>query len=265
MPATRPVTRDDAELGIANRVFYDTLWADAKLVEPQRFNTWPLAMELAARGTSRLEVAPGLRPRLPLQGTIFLDISMQAARRLHANDASASVGLITSLPFADAVFDCVCAFDIVEHVDDDEGALAELARVSTPGATLLLSVPLHEAAWTAFDDLVGHRRRYERTDLDAKLARHGFMVERSAVHGMQPSSSRLVDLGMWFLIHQRERAMWWYNRVFMPLGLRAQKPLALRDGWIDDTRVDTVLLVCRRVDSSSAVQSRAARPTEDVA
>jgi len=257
--------RDDTELGIANRRFYDSLWADARLIGPQRFNTWPLATELAAGGTTRLEVAPGLRPRMPLDGTVFVDISMQAARCLHAHDATASVGLITALPFADGVFDCVCAFDIVEHVDDDDAALAELARVSAPGAALLLSVPLHEAAWTAFDEAVGHRRRYERADLDAKLARHGFVVERSAVHGMQPSSSRLVDLGMWFLTHQRERAMWWYNRVFMPLGLRAQKPLALQDGWIDDTRIDTVLLICRRVDPPATAPPDTSRTIEDVA
>jgi len=246
MPTTAQPARGDAELKAVNRHFYDALWGDARLIEPQRFNTWPLVAELAAASGARLEVAPGLRPRLPLHDTVFVDISLQAAKCLHAHEASASVGLITALPFADATFGCVCAFDIVEHVDDDDGALAELARVSADGAVLLLSVPLHEDAWTAFDTFVGHRRRYERADLDAKLARHGFVVERSAVHGMQPTSSRLLDLGLWFLVHQRRRAMWWYNRVFMPLGLHAQKPLALQRGWIDDTRIDTVLLVCRR-------------------
>jgi hypothetical protein len=51
---------------------------------------------------------------------------------------------------------------------------------------------------------------------------------------------------MWFLTHRRERAMWWYNRVFMPIGLRMQKPLSFAPGLIDDDGVDTVLLVCRR-------------------
>jgi hypothetical protein len=63
---------------------------------------------------------------------------------------------------------------------------------------------------------------------------------------MQPKSSRLVDFGMWLLIHRRERSMWWYNRVIMPLGVRFQKPLALAEGLVDTAKVGEVLLVCRR-------------------
>jgi len=133
-----------------------------------------------------------------------------------------------------------------EHVADDEGALHELARVAAPGATLLLSVPLHADAWTAFDEFVGHCRRYEPEAIEAKLAAHGFALERSAIYGMQPKSSRLLDLGQWFLTHRRERAMWWYNHVFMPLGLRFQKPLQWREGLPEEGGVDEVLLVCRR-------------------
>jgi SAM-dependent methyltransferase len=238
--------RDDTELAAVNRGFYDTLWADARLIEPRRFNTWPLVAELAAHASTRLEVAPGLRPRLPLEGTQFLDISAAAMARFRARGAAAAIGLINAMPFADAAFGLICAFDIVEHVDDDEAALAELARVAAPGAALLLSVPLHESAWTAFDDFVGHRRRYAPRELAAKLVRHGFAIERSAVYGMQPGSSRLLDLGMWYLTHQHDRAMWWYNRVFMPIGLRLQKPLRWQSGLIDDADVDTVLLVARR-------------------
>ena len=63
---------------------------------------------------------------------------------------------------------------------------------------------------------------------------------------MRPKSSRLVDLGMWFLTHHRERAMWWYNRVFMPLSVRFQEELAFTAGLIDTDDVDEVLLVCRK-------------------
>ena len=245
--------RDDDELAKVNRQFYDTLWRDANLVAPQRFNTWPLVSELAAHARRALEVAPGLRPRLPLESTQFLDISRAAMQRFRARGAAAVTGMINALPFANDAFDFVCAFDIVEHVDDDDSALAELARVAAPGAAFLLSVPLHESAWTAFDEFVGHRRRYEPRALAEKLQRHGFAIERSAVYGMQPGSSRLLDIGMWYLTHRRERAMWWYNRVFMPIGLRMQKPLALQPGLIDDPDVDTVLIVCRRTKTSTVL------------
>lgn len=230
----------------ANRSFYDGMWAQTRLVEPDRFNTWPLVQVLVAGSKRRLEVAPGLRPRLPIEGTHFVDISEPALSRLRGRAASATMQSVTSLLFADAEFDLVCAFDIVEHVDDEAGTFGELNRVCAPGGTLLLSVPLHPSQWTAFDDFVGHRRRYEPAELVQKLGQHGFVVESSAIHGMQPRSSRLLDFGMWGLTHKRDQAMWLYNRILMPLGILFQKKLSLQPGLIDTTNVDTVLLVCRR-------------------
>jgi len=172
--------------------------------------------------------------------------------RSKAPISSTLAGPITALPFGDAAFDLVCALDVVEHVDDDDLAMAELARVAAPGATLLLAAPLHRHMWTAFDDAVGHRRRYEPQRLLALLAANGFVVSKSAIYGMQPRSSRLTDLGIWYLTHQRERAMWWYNRVFMPLAVRWQRPLTLRDGMIATDAVDSVLLVCRKIMPAAA-------------
>jgi SAM-dependent methyltransferase len=239
-------TRSEADVLHTNRRFYEALWSDARLITPERFNTWPLFGALAAEAQHRLEVAPGLRPRLPLADTCFVDMSHAALRGLCRQGARTAHAMIGALPFPDAHFDLVCALDILEHVVDDVGALAELARVATPDATLLLSVPLDPDAWTAFDDFVGHYRRYEPAQIATMLSAQGWRIERSAIYGMQPESSRLLDLGQWFLTHQRERAMWWYNRVFMPLGLRFQKPLAWRDGLGDTAGVDELLLVCHR-------------------
>ncbi len=238
--------RTDSELLEANRRFYDPLWTDAHLVEPERFNTWPLVCSLVSPSRPRLEVAPGLRPRLPLKETHFVDISEPAIAKLRARGANAVLGLVSSLPFADGAFDLVCALDIVEHVDNESGALSELSRVAAPGAAFLLSVPLHPSQWSAFDDFVGHRRRYEPERLLARLREHGFTVEQSAIYGMKPKSSRLLDLGMWFLTHRRKKAMWWYSYVFMPLGLRFQKKLDLSPHMINTEMVSEVLLVCRK-------------------
>ena len=252
MAAPLPTARSDRELLDINRRFYDLLWSGARLVEPQRFNTWPLVSSVLPHSGRQLEVAPGLRPRLPIESTQFVDISAPALSVLRARGASVMLGLVSSLPFASGAFDLVCTLDIVEHVDDDEAALAEITRVAAPGAVLLLSAPLHQSRWTSFDDFVGHRRRYEPQDLLAKLERHGLSVERSAVYGMQPRSSRLLDFGMWWLTHHRERAMWWYNRALMPLGVRFQKKLALAAGMIDTSEVDEILLVCRKQGASHA-------------
>ncbi len=232
------------ELRDTNRRFYDLLWSGARLVEPQQFNTWPLVRSLLPASVRRLEVAPGLRPRLPLEDTQFVDISAPALAKLRGRNAHVVLGEVTSLPFADNAFDLVCALDIIEHVDDDDAALSELVRVAKPGGTLLISTPLHPSRWTSFDDFVGHKRRYEPQPLLAKLAQHQLTITSSAVFGMQPRSSLLVNFGMWWLMHHRERAMWWYNRTLMPLGLRFQKELQLTPGMIATDEVDEVLLVC---------------------
>jgi len=244
--AQAPAGSTDAQLVEINCGFYDALWADVRFVEPQRFNTWPLVASLLPQTRTRLEVAPGLRPRLPIEGTHFVDISRSALAQLRVRGANAILSSVSSLPFPDRTFDLVCALDIIDHVDDDDRALFELARVAAPGASLLLSAPLHESRWTPFDEFVGHRRRYQPERLFAKLARHHLLIERSAIFGMRPRSSRLLDLGMWFLTHQRKRAMWWYNRLMMPLAVRFANELVFSDGIMDTEGVDELLLVCRK-------------------
>lgn len=236
---------DEQALRARNRHFYDSLWSGARLCDPARFNTWPLVGELTAGAAHRLEVAPGLRPRFPVPGTHFVDISTPALRCLRAADGQALQASASALPFPDASFDAICAMDVIEHLVDDDGVLAELARVAKPGARVLLSAPLHPDHWTAFDEFVGHCRRYVPDALLAKLHAHGFNLERSAIYGMQPKASWLLDLGMWFLTHQRAMAMRWYNRT-LPLFAGAQQPLALVPGMVDPAGVDEVLLVCRR-------------------
>jgi SAM-dependent methyltransferase len=253
MPAKPLQSRTPQELVDDNRRFYDALWSGCRLIEPERFNTWPLVQSLLPGRERRLEVAPGLRPRLPIENTQFVDISAPALEALRKRGGQVTLAEVTALPFEDSTFDLVCALDIIEHVDDEIGALKEIARVTRPGGTVLISTPLHPSRWTAFDDFVGHKRRYEPPRLLQQLAERDLRVESSAVFGMQPRSSLLLDAGMWWLTHDRERAMWWYNRAFMPIGLRFQKSLQFTPGMLATDSVDEILLVCSK---------GAARPNE---
>ena len=234
-----------------NRSFYEPLWERSRLTRPERFNTWPLVSRLLKTTErddrhARLEVAPGLSPRLPLAGTHFVDMSEAAVAKLRRHGADASVGLASHLPFRDASMDLVAAFDIVEHVENDDEALGELSRVARDDATLLLSAPLHAARWTAFDALVGHGRRYRADELLEKLAGHGWRVAESAPFGLQPTSRRLLDFVVWSFRHRPEQARWWYSRVVLPLGAFFQNKLSLSRGMVASDDVDEVLLVCRR-------------------
>jgi SAM-dependent methyltransferase len=230
----------------ANRSFYDTLWTAGRVVPPERFNTWRLLSDLAASATARLEIGPGLHPRLPLSGTHFFDVSGPALARLKARGGLTTLGDITALPFLDRAFDLVCAFDIVEHVEDDRQVFREIRRVTREGATVVLSVPLHPARWSAFDVLVGHVRRYDADALVALLAEHALTLERSAMFGMEPRSRWLLDFAVWGLTKRRVQAMRWYNAVFLPLGLLLQPRLAWTPALMDVSTVDELLLVCRR-------------------
>ncbi len=67
---------------------------------------------------------------------------------------------ILELPFRDSSFDVVCAFDVIEHVEDDASAVAELGRVCRPGGLICITVPAFQFLWSRHDDVNHHRRRY---------------------------------------------------------------------------------------------------------
>ena len=79
------------------------------------------------------------------------------------------LGDVCALPFPDASFDLVLATDILEHVDDDRGALTELRRVLRPAGRLLLTVPTFPVLWGLQDDVSHHFRRYRMPQLLALL------------------------------------------------------------------------------------------------
>lgn len=88
-------------------------------------------------------------------------------------------GSALSLPFAEASFDMVSAFDVIEHCDPEAEALAEVNRVLQPGGTFLMAVPAYTWAWTDFDVANGHFRRYTKRRAVAAVERAGFRVERA--------------------------------------------------------------------------------------
>ncbi len=229
-----------------NSRFYDAFWARTYLTRAERFNTWPMISALLPGAPRRLEIGPGLRPRLPVTGTLFLDLSSRVVERLKVRGGNAQTGEITALPFSDGMFDLVAAFDVIEHVEDDQQGFAELSRVLKPGGRLILSVPLHAAHWTTFDEHVGHARRYEPARLQELIARHGLVVEQSAVFGMQSNNPRLLRHAVQGLLRHPVAAARCYNWLFFPLGLLFQGRLKFEAGLMDLATVHEVLLVCRR-------------------
>ena len=74
-------------------------------------------------------------------------------------------------------FQYVFAFEVLEHIEDDVGALVEWRKWIAPGGHLMISVPAHMKSWTASDDAVGHYRRYEHDALRRLLENCGYLVD----------------------------------------------------------------------------------------
>jgi SAM-dependent methyltransferase len=88
------------------------------------------------------------------------------------------VGRLEVLPFSSATFDLVLLLDVLEHLDDDGGALTEAARVLKPGGVLLATVPAMPSLWGSQDMVSHHRRRYTRRGLRDLFRRSGFPQTR---------------------------------------------------------------------------------------
>lgn len=73
-------------------------------------------------------------------------------------------------------FDLIGAFDIVEHVEDDEGVLRAMRRSMRPSGGAIISAPQHPWLWSGADEIAHHQRRYCRGELESKLRRNGFEV-----------------------------------------------------------------------------------------
>ena len=71
-------------------------------------------------------------------------------------------------------FDLVCAFEVLEHIEDDAAAVKDWAGRLRPGGWLLLSVPAGQRRYGPWDELVGHFRRYDPEAITDLLASCGF-------------------------------------------------------------------------------------------
>ena len=131
----------------------------------------------AGCGTGGLIRRLGARhPEWQWTGVDVSPLACQLARERGATDVREAS--VTALPFADGEFAAAVSADVLYHLDDDQAALREMARVIRPGGVLVLNVPAHRWLWSYHDIAVSGRRRYARNEVASKLAGAGLKLQR---------------------------------------------------------------------------------------
>jgi len=102
------------------------------------------------------------------------------ARRLDASERAKclpTVGTLTHIPAPDGAFDAILCSEVLEHCEDDDGVIAEFARIMRPGGVLVITVPVPPAP---YPDNSHVREGYTLAELSSVLERHGFAVTEHA-------------------------------------------------------------------------------------
>jgi SAM-dependent methyltransferase len=119
-----------------------------------------------------------LRRGLPDARLIGVDLLADGLRKAHRHvpDALLVQADVCALPLRDACVDGAVSANLLEHVLEDERALAEIFRTLRPRARAVIVVPLDPGSYDYYDRLLGHQRRYARGELARKAKGVGFTV-----------------------------------------------------------------------------------------
>ena len=102
------------------------------------------------------------------------DVILKARRNVgHLPDIALHNCNIYALPYPDDRFDAVILSEVLEHIDDDRGALRRIARLLRPRGVVIVSVPAFPWLWTRHDESLQHMRRYTRAGLADALGDAG--------------------------------------------------------------------------------------------
>jgi ubiquinone/menaquinone biosynthesis C-methylase UbiE len=110
-----------------------------------------------------------------------IDLSPNALEFAHRDHRNLSRASVAHLPFADASFDLVTSFDVLQHVpaDQDARAINEIHRVLRPGGIAFLRVSAYQWMRSGHDDALDVKQRYNIGELSEVMRRAGFQIRRA--------------------------------------------------------------------------------------
>lgn len=114
---------------------------------------------------------------LSVLGNIFgIDTSREAVSYCKTRGlVNAKLGNTYKSGFADSTFDLITLLDVLEHTDERK-TLAEVSRILVSGGEILITVPAFSWLWSRWDEVLHHRRRYNKRMLEKVLIKEGFEV-----------------------------------------------------------------------------------------
>jgi SAM-dependent methyltransferase len=151
-----------------------------RLIEDLCRRHFPGARRILELGCGTGYVTQALRKALPdgnfTASEIYANGLGHAQRRLGSGVELLQMDA-REIPFREE-FDLVCAFDVLEHIDEDTRVIDRIAEALKPGGGIMLSVPQHRFLWSQVDDYSHHKRRYLTRELTGKCVAAGFTVIR---------------------------------------------------------------------------------------
>jgi len=164
-------------------------------------------------------------------GVELSETSVAIARERGVGDVVA--GSVLEMPFADASFDLAVTLDVIEHLDDDLGALREMRRTVAPGGALLVTVPAYQWLWSGHDEINHHHRRYTRGSLQAVAEQAGWRQVRTTYF-----NSLLLPVAILLRVLDRINTKPTESSLDLwvppaPLNWLLERPLALEAAMID--------------------------------
>ncbi len=163
----------------------------ARLARLEPYNRWLVDRFRAALGRRVLEIGAGfgnltrhLRERDLVVASDLDPVALEYLKGAFRGDPAvciasyrfpldrASRGELRGL-----AIDTIVCCNVLEHIEDDRGALADMREILQPGGRLVLLVPAMQRLFSTLDEHLRHFRRYEKPDLERKLSEAGFALE----------------------------------------------------------------------------------------
>lgn len=140
-----------------------------------RIRTLPSFLEVGCGTAFILEKIREAYPSAELYGSEYFVEGLEIARK-RVPTATLSQ-LDATVMTEDNQYDVIGAFDVLEHIDQDNTVLRNLCRALRSSGYLMITVPQHRWLWSVADDHAGHVRRYSRKELVGKVCASGLSVD----------------------------------------------------------------------------------------